>query len=145
MTLRTSALATTAPAVSRRGLRAPLAAAGAALAATAYLAAVNPNQAGHYPTCPFLYVTGYACPGCGSLRAVHDLATGRVDAALHRNPLTVLAVPMLVLMWLSWARRSARGRPRTWVAPAWLLWSLLGLVLAFWVLRNLPGFGWLGP
>lgn len=139
------ALDALAPAVSRRSLLAPLATAGAALAATAYVAAVDPNQAGHYPTCPFLWLTGHTCPGCGSLRAVHDLATGRLDAALHRNPLTVLAIPLLVLMWGSWVRRILRHRQREWVAPGWALWSLLGLVLAFWLLRNLPGFGWLGP
>ena len=128
-----------------RGLLAPLATAAAALCATAYVAEVDPNHAGHYPTCPLLYLTGHPCPGCGSLRAIHDLATGRLDAAIHRNPLTVLAVPLLVGIWVLWARRSASGRPRTSVAPPWLLWTLLGVILAFWLLRNLPGFGALGP
>jgi hypothetical protein len=126
-------------------LGAPVASAAAALAATAYLAAIDPNQPGHYPLCPFRYLTGYACPGCGSLRAVHDLATGQPLAALHRNPLTVAAVPFVVVMWFLWLRRSATGRGRRWAAPAWLLWSLLGLVIGFWVLRNMPGFAVLGP
>jgi hypothetical protein len=139
------AITSTAPAVRWGSLRAPLAAAGAVLGAVGYLAAVDPNHAGHYPTCPFLWLTGYACPGCGSLRAIHDLATGNAGAALHRNPLTVLAVPFLVLMWVGWTRRLASGRERTWVAPAWALWSLLAVILAFWLLRNLPGFGFLGP
>jgi uncharacterized protein DUF2752 len=134
-----------APAAVRRGLLSPLAAAGAVVSATAYLATVDPNHPGHYPTCPFLWLTGKVCPGCGSLRAVHDLATGQLDAALHRNPLTVLAVPLLIVMWGSWVQRIVTQRQRRWVAPAWALWSLLALVLAFWVLRNLPGFGWLGP
>jgi hypothetical protein len=127
------------------GVARPLAAGALAIAAAAYVAAVDPNQPGHYPLCPFRYVTGYACPGCGSLRAVHDLATGQPVAALHRNPLTVAAVPFVLFMWLLWLRRSAAGRGRRWAAPAWLLWTLLGVVLAFWVLRNLPGFGFLGP
>jgi Protein of unknown function (DUF2752) len=126
-------------------LSAPLASAAVALAATGYLAAVDPNQPGHYPLCPFRYVTGYACPGCGSLRAVHDVATGQPLAALQRNPLTVAAVPFVVVMWLLWIRRAATGSGRRWAAPAWLLWTLLGLVLAFWLLRNMPGFGFLGP
>jgi uncharacterized protein DUF2752 len=131
--------------VRTSAVRAPLAAALAALAATTYVATVDPNHAGHYPTCPFLYVTGYACPGCGSLRAVHDLATGQPLEALHRNPLTLLAIPFVITMWFLWLRRSATGRGRRWVAPAWLLWSLLALVLVFWLVRNLPGFGFLGP
>ena len=132
------------PTTARRGMSAPLAVLGAAAVATAYLAAVDPNQAGHYPTCPFKWLTGYSCPGCGSLRAVHDLATGQVGAALHRNPLTVLAVPFLVVMWGLWVQRRMTGRSRR-VAPAWVLWTLLGVILTFWLLRNLPGFGWLGP
>jgi Protein of unknown function (DUF2752) len=124
---------------------APLLSAATALAATTYVATVDPNQPGHYPLCPFRYLTGYACPGCGSLRAVHDLATGQPLAALHRNPLTVAAVPFVVVMWFLWLRRSATGRGRRWAAPAWLLWSLLGLVIGFWVLRNMPGFAVLGP
>lgn len=127
------------------GLAGPVAAGVSALAATAYLAAVDPNQPGHYPLCPFRYVTGYACPGCGSLRAVHDLATGQPVAALHRNPLTVALLPFVVAMWFLWVRRAATGRSRHWAAPAWLLWTFLGVVLAFWLLRNLPGFGLLGP
>jgi uncharacterized protein DUF2752 len=138
-------LSTTVATLRSSALRAPLAAATAALAATAYVAMVDPHHAGHYPTCPFLYLTGYACPGCGSLRAVHDLATGQPLDALHRNPLTVLAIPFVITMWFLWLRRSATGRGRRWAAPAWLLWSLLGLVLAFWLVRNLPGFGFLGP
>lgn len=127
------------------GLSGPFASAAAALAATAYLATVDPNQPGHYPLCPFRYLTGYACPGCGSLRAVHDLATGQPVGALHRNPLTVAAIPFVVLMWLLWVRREATGRGRRWAAPAWLLWTLLAVVLAFWLLRNMPGFAFLGP
>jgi uncharacterized protein DUF2752 len=136
---------TQAAALTRSRLAGPLAAAAAAFATTAYVATVDPNHPGHYPLCPFRWLTGYACPGCGSLRAVHDLATGQPVAALHRNPLTVAAVPFVVAMWFLWVRRAATGRGRRWAAPAWLLWTLLGVVLAFWVLRNTPGFGWLGP
>jgi hypothetical protein len=130
---------------SRRSvLGAPLAVLCAAAVVTTYLAAVDPNHPGHYPTCPFKWLTGYSCPGCGSLRAVHDLATGQVGAAFHRNPLAVLAVPFVAAAWLSWARRRRTGRGRR-VAPAWLIWTLLAAVILFWLLRNLPGFGWLGP
>ena len=116
-----------------------------AAAGTVYLAAVDPNHAGHYPTCPFLYLTGHPCPGCGTLRAVHDLATGHPLDALHRNPLAVLLLPVAVLALAAWIRRDALGRPRTWTIPVWLGWTFIGVVLVFGLLRNLPGFGWLGP
>jgi hypothetical protein len=46
-------------------LRAPLMVAGATLAATTYVGAVDPNEGGHYPACPFLALTGLYCPACG--------------------------------------------------------------------------------
>ena len=42
----------------------------------ALVAAVDPHTSGRYPTCPFHAVTGLWCPGCGGLRAVHDLTHG---------------------------------------------------------------------
>ena len=41
---------------------------------------------GHYPTCPFLAITGWYCPGCGSLRAVHDLLHGDLAGAVRPQP-----------------------------------------------------------
>lgn len=128
-----------------RGARLPAAVAGAAAAAVGYIASVDPNQAGHYPTCPFLFITGWYCPGCGSLRAIHDLAHLDVAGALARNPLVLVALPYVVLTWTLWLHRSVTGRPRRWLAPAWVLWSLLGALLAYWILRNVPGWTWLSP
>jgi hypothetical protein len=126
-------------------LRHPLYAAAAAVASVSLVAVVDPNQPGHYPTCPFLALTGYYCPGCGSLRAVHDLAHGDLHGALARNPLTVVAVAALVVGYAVWVRRLWRGEPRRWAAPAWLLWALFGVVVVFGVLRNVPGWTWLSP
>ena len=120
-----------------RALRAPLAAAGAALAATTYVGLVDPNQAGHYPTCPFLAVTGYYCPGCGSLRAVHALTHGDVGAAVGLNVLAVVGIVVVAVFWGLWTLRSWRGQPRTRVAPAWTLYLAVGTVVVFWVVRNL--------
>ena len=128
-----------------RRLAGPAGVAAAAAAVVGYVGAVDPNVAGHYPTCPFLWLTGWYCPGCGSLRAVHALAHLDVATALARNPFAVAMVPVLVWIWLRWAARSAAGRPRTTAAHPALIWGLLVAVLVFWVLRNLPGFGWLAP
>lgn len=128
-----------------RGVLGPVTAAAVAVVAVGVVAAVDPNQPGHYPTCPFLGLTGAYCPGCGSLRAVHALAHGDVAAALARNPLTVVALVGLAVGWVWWARRVWQGRPRTWAVPAWMIHAFLGVVLAYWVLRNVPGWTWLSP
>ena len=129
-----------------RPVAAPLAVLAAGAAAVAVVGAVDPEQPGHYPTCPFLSVTGWWCPGCGSLRALHALVHGDVGTAIDRNVLTVLAVPALLVAWGAWLRRSATGRPRArWAAPPAALGALLGTIVAFWVLRNLPAGSWLAP
>ena len=130
-----------------RRMRPALLVAAAAVLAAGYVAAVDPEQPGHYPTCPVLAVTGWACPGCGSLRAVHALAHADPVTALQRNPLTVLLIGVLVLLWFRWVLRLARGGQvrRSRDVPTRLLVSVVVLVAGFGVLRNLPGVGWLGP
>jgi hypothetical protein len=140
-----SSLGTTALAGGRRAVLLPLGVAAAALVSAGYVAAVDPNAAGHYPTCPFLFLTGWYCPGCGALRAVHAMAHGDFMTALDRNPFTVVAVGYLVVTWFMWFQRSARGRPLRWLAPPWVLYGVLGAILTFWVLRNIPGWTLLSP
>lgn len=118
----------------------------AGLAASATLYAVDPNRPGHYPTCPFLATTGWYCPGCGALRSLHDLLHGDLAGALARNPMTLVAVPYLLLAWVTWVLRSTgRPAPRSTSLPTWTIWLLLVGVVAFGVLRNLPGWARLSP
>jgi hypothetical protein len=111
--------------------------AGLALAATTYVGLVDPNESGHYPTCPFLALTGSFCPGCGSLRAVHALSSGDIGAAISLNVLTVAGIVVLSGLWARWMVRRWRGEPRRSVAPAWSLYLLLVVLAVFWVARNL--------
>lgn len=130
---------------ARRRLAGPAAVAVATVAGLAFVNQVDPNQAGHYPVCPFLSLTGLFCPGCGTLRALHALTHGDLSTGFARNPLTMLTVPFLLVVWLAWAVRELRGRGRATLAPAWLLYCLAAAQVTFWVLRNLPGFTWLAP
>jgi hypothetical protein len=122
-----------------------LAAGAVALSVTGFVYAVNPEVPGHYPTCPFLALTGYYCPGCGSLRAMHALLHGDPGLALKRNPLVVAVVAGLLAYVIAWTVKRGRGQRLVWSPPNWLLYSVLGVVLAFWVLRNVPGWTWLAP
>jgi hypothetical protein len=123
----------------------PAAVAAGAAAVVAYVGSVDPNETGHYPTCPFLWATGLFCPGCGALRTIHALAHLDVPTALSLNVLVVGFVPLLALWFGRWSYRRWTGRPRRWLAPTWSLWGLLALVVSFWVLRNLPGLEVLAP
>ena len=59
----------------------------AAAAGVAMLAVFDPATSGVFPPCPVRYLTGWYCPGCGSLRAVHQLLHGNLRAAWAMNPL----------------------------------------------------------
>ncbi len=117
-----------------------------AVGAAAVLASMDPNEPGHYPSCPFLSLTSLYCPGCGSLRAGHALLHGDVVGAVQRNPFTVFAVAALVVAWVCWGLRLlGRDAPHPSQVPARWIWVLLGAVLLFGVLRNLPGWTFLSP
>lgn len=128
-----------------RRAAAPVAVALGALGAVAVLAARSPYVPFSYGFCPSLLVLGVACPGCGGLRATHDLATGDLAAAWHANPLWVVAVPLLVAAWATWTVRRTTGRPPLRV-PHLVPWAVLAVVVVFGVLRNVPALvPYLGP
>ena len=122
----------------------PLVAAGA-MAVLAHVAVVDPNEPGHYPTCPFHALTGLWCPGCGSLRALHALTQGDVAAAAGLNVLTVAVLPVLLVVFVRWTMRTWTGAPPILAVRPAYIWGLFGLVVAFGVVRNLPWAGVLAP
>ncbi len=134
------------PARSRAGrLRTPVLIGFGAAAACAAVALRDPNEPGSWLTCPYLATTGFVCPGCGTLRAVHALTQGDVATAWARNPGLLVAGALLVLVWLATVRRAWLGVPRRWTPGPRLLALLPVLVVAYWVLRNVPGLEVLGP
>lgn len=109
------------------------------VACTAVLYFFNPAQHGFYPTCMFYKTTGLLCPGCGTLRAMHQLLHGHIEAAFRFNALIVSSLPLLALGCLQSARYRSMNKPAmAWVRPNWL-WALLAILIIFGILRNLPG------
>ncbi|MBD7917009.1 DUF2752 domain-containing protein [Cellulomonas sp. Sa3CUA2] len=128
----------------RRGA-VPFAVAGAAVAGAVLLVARTPYAPLSYGYCPSLLFLGVSCPGCGGLRATHDLLTGDLVGAWAANPLWTLIAPLLVLLWGTWTVRRLRGGPPL-ASPAWAPWALLVAVVTFGVLRNVPALTpYLGP
>ncbi|ADG88167.1 membrane protein [Thermobispora bispora] len=115
----------------------PLGTGACAAIAVACVAAVDPHRAGRLPLCPFFLLTGWYCPACGGLRAVHDLAHGDLAGALDMNPLVVAGAPVVLGIWARWTLRSWRGRPaREPFAHPILVLAAVAVVLVFWVARN---------
>lgn len=91
-----------------------------------------PTETHFYPRCVFHAVTGLACPGCGSLRAAHSFLHGDFATAFRFNPLLFVLLPLAGLAWLAYRPASLSAVPAKWI------WALLGVIIAFGVLRNLP-------
>ncbi|MFI5792186.1 DUF2752 domain-containing protein [Streptomyces sp. NPDC051677] len=111
---------------------------GGLLAVVALAAALfDPTRPGRFPTCPFRALTGLDCPGCGSLRALHELTHGHALAAVDHNALLVVFLPFGVVVWL----RAVTGAPAAWVLPVWAARAVPVVVVLWAVIRNLPLFG----
>ena len=89
------------------------------------LLAFDPAVTWWFPSCPLYALTGWLCPLCGSLRAIHALLLGAPAAALALNPLTTIAVVACLFS-------------RTRVAA--LVFSPRGafVLIAFGIVRNFP-------
>lgn len=119
-----------------RDRRTPLILLVGAIAATALVALRDPHDGG-YGLCPVLAVTGWYCPTCGGLRAVHDLVTGDLAGAWAMNPLVTVGVPLAAIALVVWTARARLGRPARQL-PVWLIVGGAAVLIAFGVLRNLP-------
>jgi hypothetical protein len=111
-----------------------MAAASVSLLYYFYPAANNP-----YPGC-FLYsLTGYACPACGSQRAFTALLGGDMAGAAKQNALFLLFLPLAGFQFIRFTAHTIRNRPDPFRIhfTRLQLWSMLAVILIFWILRNL--------
>ena len=100
---------------------------------------LSPYDSAVYAPCPFNALTGLHCPGCGTLRGLHELLHGHIGKAFGLNLLMVLSLPFIVYSFVNYVVAGVRGRPaRRIFIPSGFIWALLGIVLLFWIVRNLP-------
>ena len=116
-----------------------LAALFAATVAAVMLRLFDPATSGIFPPCPLRYLTGWYCPGCGSLRAIHQLLHGNLRAAWAMNPLTVTLLPFLTYGLTSSSLFELRGQglPRVFLPAVWIR-VLCAVIILFGIARNLP-------
>jgi len=111
-----------------------------------FLFLFNPTSPANqfFPRCPFLLVTGWQCPGCGSTRACYELLHLHPIAAFKFNPLMVLTLPFIVYGLMGFSRSVLTGQPhrRVFVPPLYL-WAWLVLLIFFWIFRNTPWYPFL--
>jgi hypothetical protein len=101
-----------------------------------------------YPPSPSRVLLGIYCPGCGTLRGLHQLLHGNLGAAFGFNPLMVLSLPYLAYAYLRYSLPALTGKnlKPLFIQPH-LIWWLVKVILAYWLLRNIPHpfFSWMAP
>jgi hypothetical protein len=100
-----------------------------------FVATQNPEVSSFYPPCLFHKATSLHCPGCGTGRAAHAMLNGNWERAMQMNPLLITSIPALLAM--VFFPQVNRWKPLPILVG--------GLLVAYWILRNLPGFEWLAP
>jgi hypothetical protein len=99
----------------------------------------DPATHAFYPVCFLHETTGFLCPGCGTLRALHQLTHGNFAAAWRLNPLVIMLLP--VAFWLGVRElislTTGRRLPGLVTRPIFG-WALVGGLVVFGILRNLP-------
>jgi len=115
---------------------------GAALVPLYFL---NPVEHSFFPRCFFHSWTGLECPGCGGLRATHQLLHGDFRAAFQLNALLVSLLPVGAFFGLRHFVFLITGRlwPQPFRSPRWAV-LIAALVIAFGILRNVPWRGFFG-
>lgn len=111
-----------------------------AAAALMALAIRDPRSYGLGPLCPSLRFAGVHCPGCGSMRATHDLMHGEVGSAFRNNPaLPLLGVPVAAWWMVSTIMLIVAGRRPSLRVPVWTGFVIAAALVAWGFARNLPG------
>ncbi len=88
----------------------------------------NPETTAWFPKCLLYQATGLHCPGCGTARAIFALLHGDIIASLRNQ---ILLLPSIVLCTVLIIKPSLNFNKH-------LCWSVLIVVCAYAILRNLP-------
>jgi hypothetical protein len=83
-------------------------------------------------------MTGLHCPGCGSLRALHHLTHGNIEAAVNSNALLVLVLALVAMWTVARLVRCKSLIPSAFTPSLRAVLLILGVTVLFGVLRNLP-------
>jgi hypothetical protein len=100
---------------------------------------LDPADYSIFPKCPFYWLTGYKCPGCGSQRAIHHLLNLDFRGAFTANPLLVISIPYIIGGFLfdytNLSKRIPRIRKILYGKTAIIV--LVVIVIGYWIIRNI--------
>lgn len=100
---------------------------------------LNPSEHSFFPKCSFYVATGFSCPGCGSTRALFHLTHGNLLEALRLNPGLMALITLGLTDYIRFVVSVIHGNPfQTLFGRLKLLGALMGVMLVYGVIRNLP-------
>jgi hypothetical protein len=102
----------------------------------------DPSKYSFFPKCPFHWLTGLDCPGCGSQRAVFSLLHGHFYQAMKYNLLLVIALPFLAIHLGYRLTGLVKNKDIRWKVVYHPITSkvIFVIVVVFTVIRNLPAY-----
>jgi len=89
------------------------------------------------PSCYLYELTGIYCPGCGCTRAVYALIHGNVILSLKQNPLVIVSLAALFVLYIELVFRAFGKKLRTFVQSKYFLWGAFIAIMIYTVLRNI--------
>ncbi len=90
-----------------------------------------------FPQCIFHRLTGWECAGCGSQRMFHALLHGNIYQAWQYNAAILIATPILIALLIASLFRHRWSRFYDVMYSRWVIWSVVGGLIAWWILRNI--------
>jgi hypothetical protein len=88
----------------------------------------DPVEVCVFPPCPVHWIFRVYCPGCGTLRAFHNMLHGRIAEGFRMNPGMIVLLPVLLCLLL---------KPE-WAGKAWVAWAIFAFLVLYCIARNLP-------
>ena len=109
-------------------------------AAMVYIFRNSITEAAHLlPECSIHKVTGLWCTGCGNTRSVTALLHGHLWRAVRCNPTIPFLALAVLLLYAETVIGIWNDRVKLLPRKKWIWWTILGLFLVFFVLRNFIG------
>ena len=99
----------------------------------------NPQDSKIIAPCPFHYLTGLYCPGCGSMRGLHNLLHGNIFKVFDYNPLMVLSMPLIIYLLLAELEIKIKGKilfPKKTFSSFFYI-ALLVIIIVFLILKKI--------
>ncbi len=92
-----------------------------------------------FPHCPFHYLTGLFCPGCGSQRALSSLLHADIVQALSYNLLLVASLPFMIYAASVTVYNEFAVSPvqQKIFYSTFFVKTVFVMVVVYWIVRNI--------